>query len=62
MKVTSYIEGQWFNKGTETNLFSAVTNEPIAQLVEADIDYKSALEYARKTGGPKLREMTIHER
>ncbi|MAO65267.1 MAG: phenylacetic acid degradation bifunctional protein PaaZ [Balneola sp.] len=62
MKVTSYIEGQWFNKGTETNLFSAVTNEPIAQLVEAEIDYKSALEYARKTGGPKLREMTIHER
>jgi len=62
MKVTSYIEGQWLEKGTEKNLFSAVTNEPVAQMVEADIDYKSALEYARKVGGPKLREMTIHER
>jgi oxepin-CoA hydrolase/3-oxo-5,6-dehydrosuberyl-CoA semialdehyde dehydrogenase len=62
MKVTSYIEGKWLEKGTEKDLFSAVTNEPVAQMVEADIDYKSALEYARKVGGPKLREMTIHER
>lgn len=31
-------------------------------MIEADLDYKSALEYARNVGGPKLREMTIHER
>lgn len=61
-RVTSYIQGEWLNEGNETDLISAVTNEPVAQMVEADIDYKSALEYARKVGGPKLREMTIHER
>jgi oxepin-CoA hydrolase/3-oxo-5,6-dehydrosuberyl-CoA semialdehyde dehydrogenase len=62
MKVTSYIKGEWLENGTEANLISAVTNEPVAQMVEADIDYKSALDYARKVGGPKLRDMTIHER
>ncbi|SMO78372.1 oxepin-CoA hydrolase / 3-oxo-5,6-dehydrosuberyl-CoA semialdehyde dehydrogenase [Gracilimonas mengyeensis] len=62
MKVTSYIQGEWLTEGAETNLISAVTNEPVAQLVEADIDYQSALEYARNVGGPTLREMSIHER
>ncbi|MCP9291795.1 phenylacetic acid degradation bifunctional protein PaaZ [Gracilimonas sediminicola] len=62
IKVQSYIKGEWLNEGTETDLISAVTNEPVAQMVEAEIDYKSALEYARKVGGPKLREMSIHER
>lgn len=62
MKITSYIKGQWLTKGTETDLISAVNGELVAQLVEADIDYKSALNYARTVGGPQLREMTIHER
>lgn len=62
IKVQSYIQGEWLANGNETDLISAVTNEPVAQMVEADIDYKSTLEYARKVGGPKLREMTIHER
>jgi oxepin-CoA hydrolase/3-oxo-5,6-dehydrosuberyl-CoA semialdehyde dehydrogenase len=61
-RVTSYIQGKWLTEGAETNLISAVSGEPIAQLVEAEIDYKSALEYAREVGGPKLRAMTIHER
>ena len=38
MKVQSYIEGKWHNNGKETNLISAVTGEPVAQLVEADLD------------------------
>ncbi len=62
IKVQSYIQGEWLTKGHEIDLISAVTDEPVAQMVEADIDYKAALEYARKVGGPKLREMTIHER
>ncbi|WP_428235277.1 phenylacetic acid degradation bifunctional protein PaaZ [Gracilimonas sp.] len=62
IKVQSYIQGKWLNKGTKTDLISAVTSEPVAQMLEAEIDYKSALEYARKVGGPKLREMSIHER
>ncbi|MBD3616732.1 MAG: phenylacetic acid degradation bifunctional protein PaaZ [Gracilimonas sp.] len=62
IKVHSYIQGKWLTEGEESELISAVTNEPIAQIVEADIDYKSALEYARTVGGSKLREMSIHER
>ncbi len=62
MKVESYIEGNWLKEGKETDLISAVTGEPVAQLVEADIDYKAACEYARNTAGPLLREMSIHER
>lgn len=62
MKVTSYAQGNWITKGTETELNSAVTGKPVATLVEADLDYKAMCEYARSVGGPKLREMTIHQR
>lgn len=62
MKVKSYIQGEWLDQGQEKDLISAVTGEPVAQMVETDIDYKAALEYARNVGGAKLREMTIHER
>ncbi|MEX0722127.1 MAG: phenylacetic acid degradation bifunctional protein PaaZ [Balneolaceae bacterium] len=62
INVTSYIKGEWLTQGTETNLISAVNEETVAQIVEADINYKSALEFAREVGGPKLREMTIHQR
>ncbi len=62
MKVLSYINGEWLTDGNETDLISAVTGESIAQLVDAEIDYESACNYARTVGGPILREMTIHER
>ncbi|HEX6981256.1 MAG TPA: phenylacetic acid degradation bifunctional protein PaaZ [Balneolaceae bacterium] len=62
MKVKSFIKGKWIDKGKAINLISAVTGEPVAQIVEADLDYRSACEYARQTAGPKLRAMSIHER
>ena len=62
MKVQSYTQGQWHETGSETDLISAATGEPVAQLVEADLNYKALCEYARNTAGPKLREMSIHER
>ncbi len=62
MKVKSYSKGQWVEEGNETDLISAVTGDPVAQLVEADLDYKGMCEYARQEGGPKLRAMSIHER
>ncbi len=62
MKIQSYIQGKWLPSGSETDLMSAVTGKPIAQLVEADINYKSALNYGRTVGGPALRELTIHQR
>jgi oxepin-CoA hydrolase/3-oxo-5,6-dehydrosuberyl-CoA semialdehyde dehydrogenase len=62
MKVKSYSKGQWIDQGKERDLVSAVTGEPVAQLVEADLDYKGMCEYARQEAGPKLRAMSIHER
>ena len=62
MKVQSYTEGTWHPNGTESDLVSAVSGEPVAQLVEANLDYKAACKYARQTAGPVLREMSIHER
>lgn len=62
IKVTSYTQGTWIEAGRKSELISAVTGKPVGQLVEADMDYKAMCEYARTIGGPKLREMTIHER
>lgn len=62
MKVKSYIKGEWIDQGQEKDLISAVTGEPVAKMLEADLDYKGACEYARQEGGPKLRAMSIHER
>jgi len=62
MKVLSYTKGQWHKEGKETDLISAVTGDPVAQMVEAELDYNSVCEYARDVGGPKLREISIHER
>lgn len=62
IKVTSYTQGNWITTGKETDLVSAVTEKPVGQLVDADLDYKVICDYARTVGGPALREMTIHER
>ncbi|MDX1586845.1 MAG: phenylacetic acid degradation bifunctional protein PaaZ, partial [Balneolaceae bacterium] len=62
MKVTSYTQGKWHNKGNESELVSAVTGDPVATMVEADLDYKAVCEYARQKAGPALRQMSIHER
>src|SRR5690554_748980 len=62
MKITSYSQGTFISKGTETDLVSAVTGKPVAALVEADLDYSGMCKHARTVGGPKLREMSIHQR
>ncbi|GAA5520082.1 phenylacetic acid degradation bifunctional protein PaaZ [Aliifodinibius salicampi] len=62
MKVKSYVKGEWVDEGEEQDLISAVTGEPVAHMLKADLDYKGACEYARQQAGPKLRAMSIHER
>ncbi len=62
MKVRSCIKGEWIDEGRESDLVSAVTGEPVTQMLEADLDYKGACEYARQKAGPELRAMSIHER
>lgn len=62
MNVQSYANGQWAEEGNEVELDSAVTGDPIATLVEADLDYEGMCEYARGVGGSNLRELSIHDR
>ena len=56
MKVTSYAQGKWIEKGTQTELHSAVDGRPVATLVESDLDYGAMCRHARMVGGPALRE------
>lgn len=62
MKVKSYVCGNWIEEGSETNLTSAVTGEPVAQMIESDLNYESVCRHARNVAGPVLRDMSIHER
>ncbi len=45
-----------------TPLIDSVTGEEIARACTQGIDFKKVLEYARTTGGAKLRKMTFQER
>lgn len=48
--------------GNGTALYHAVTGEHLFVASSDGIDFNGMMEYARKTGGPKLRKMTFHER
>jgi oxepin-CoA hydrolase/3-oxo-5,6-dehydrosuberyl-CoA semialdehyde dehydrogenase len=62
-KLQSYITGNWIEGKEEGQiLYDAVSGEPIVSASTKGIDFKGALEYARKTGNPALRKMSFHER
>ena len=61
IRVTSYTQGKWNLKGTESDLISAVSGELIGQMIQSDLDYAGICTYAREAGA-KIRELTIHER
>lgn len=59
----NYACGQWVagaEKGQD--LFNAITGEVIAATSSKGLDFARMCEYARNTGGPKLRKMTFQER
>lgn len=63
MKTKSYICGKWVEgKGSGREVVHAVTGEVIAEVNSDGIDFAEVLTYGRNTGGPALREMTIHDR
>ncbi|MDT3740902.1 MAG: phenylacetic acid degradation bifunctional protein PaaZ [Candidatus Kapabacteria bacterium] len=63
MKLKSYAYGQWIEgEGTGVELYHAVSGVPVGEITSKGIDFKGMLNYARETGGPKLRKMTFHER
>jgi oxepin-CoA hydrolase/3-oxo-5,6-dehydrosuberyl-CoA semialdehyde dehydrogenase len=62
-KLSSYSQGEWVQGiGAGVELVHAVTGEVIGEASSEGLDFNGMLEYARSTGGPKLRAMTFHER
>ena len=59
----SYICGQW-HRPTDDGVtpLDAATAEPVVRASTESLDYPAALVYARRVGGPALRELTFHER
>jgi oxepin-CoA hydrolase / 3-oxo-5,6-dehydrosuberyl-CoA semialdehyde dehydrogenase len=62
-KLENYITGRWMTgDGDGQLLFNAVTGDAIAAATTKGLDFKAAVEYARRTGNPALRKMTFHQR
>ena len=63
MRLKNYALGQWVEgAGKGTELYHAVTGEPVAVASSEGLDFRAMAEYARTVGGPALRRMTFHER
>ncbi len=63
MKLRSYVCGAWQEGSREgTLLRDATTGAVVAQASSEGIDFGATLDYARRVGGPALRELTFHQR
>lgn len=59
----SYAQDQWIEGGAKRlPQRSAVSGEPIAEIVAGGLDFAAMLAHARDVGGPALRAMTFHQR
>jgi oxepin-CoA hydrolase/3-oxo-5,6-dehydrosuberyl-CoA semialdehyde dehydrogenase len=59
----SYIGGNWYT-ATDSGraLLGAAAGEEVARISREGLDYATALDHARRIGGPALRELTFHQR
>src|SRR6185437_14216985 len=63
LRLMSYAEGRWLEPaGALSDIVSAVTDEPVAQVGSGSRDFAAMLSYARTAGGPALRALTFHQR
>jgi oxepin-CoA hydrolase / 3-oxo-5,6-dehydrosuberyl-CoA semialdehyde dehydrogenase len=63
MRLKSYVSGRWHEGGREATLLrDATTGAVIAEASSEGIDFRGALEHARRVGGSALRALTFHER
>jgi oxepin-CoA hydrolase / 3-oxo-5,6-dehydrosuberyl-CoA semialdehyde dehydrogenase len=63
MKLGCYVANQWVTGSDDGVLLrSAVDGEAIAMASSAGVDFGEMLHYARTVGGPRLRELTFHQR
>lgn len=59
----SYVRDEWISpSGAMTEIASAVSGRPVAQIGTTVRDFAAVLNHARETGGPALRAMTFHQR
>ena len=63
MLLESYVAGRWHTPGDEgTPLLHAATGDEVARVSTRPVLAQSALDHARGTAGPALRELTFHQR
>ncbi len=63
MNIQSYVSGQWVGGESDgIELVNAINGDAIGRVSSEGIDFARALNHARETGGPALRNMTFHER
>jgi len=63
MKLKNFVSGQWIEgKGAGAALVDPVTGDELARASTEGVDYRAALDFARRTGGPALRKMSFAER
>jgi oxepin-CoA hydrolase/3-oxo-5,6-dehydrosuberyl-CoA semialdehyde dehydrogenase len=63
MKLKSYAQGQWFEgEGEGAPLYHAINGNLIGHATSKGLDFNEMLQFGRHVGGPKLRQMTFHER
>jgi len=61
--LASYVKGSWVQgNDAAATLVNPATEEPVAQTSTAGVDFGGAVEYARRQGGPALRELTFAQR
>jgi len=62
-QLESFVCGQWQKgQGEAQPISDAITGAVVATIDATGLDYAGMLDYARRTGGPALRDMTLHER
>jgi oxepin-CoA hydrolase/3-oxo-5,6-dehydrosuberyl-CoA semialdehyde dehydrogenase len=63
MNLHNFVLGRWEpHQGPGIPQYDAVTGELIATCGSDGLDYATLMDYARRTGGPGLRQMTFQER
>lgn len=59
----NFVAQKWVQgTGDMADILSAVNGQPVAKTSSSGLNFAEMLAYARNTGGPALRAMTIHER
>ena len=64
-RIQSYLAGNWAGEqggAAVAELVNPATGEKVAEIAQSKADLRAALEFARKTGGPALRQLTYAQR